>query len=58
MCLLDAGVPMKNLVSSISCVVADDGEILLDPTIIEIKVGFDYSSLILGFKIFSLFCVW
>ena len=32
MALLDAGVPMKYLIASVTCILDKDGQLLLDPT--------------------------
>ena len=37
MALIDAGIPMKDMVAAISCVVNKDDQILLDPTAQEME---------------------
>lgn len=37
--LLDAGVPMKSMASSVTCMIHKSGELLLDPTELEIQVS-------------------
>lgn len=59
LCLLDAGVPMHTLVSAVSCVIDKDGELLLDPTSLEIKVKHLKEHVIdcVGFIELPLFCI-
>ncbi|KAJ3092713.1 Exosome component 5 [Quaeritorhiza haematococci] len=35
--LIDAGIPMKSLVASVTCMVDQDGELVLDPTLNEME---------------------
>ncbi|GBC09461.1 hypothetical protein RclHR1_08890006 [Rhizophagus clarus] len=37
MALIDAGIPMKDIVAAISCVISKDDQILLDPTLQEME---------------------
>jgi exosome complex component RRP46 len=36
--LLDAGIPLKSMVASVTCVTTPSSELLLDPSIEELKV--------------------
>jgi exosome complex component RRP46 len=56
MALIDAGIPMKDIVAAVSCVVNKDDQILLDPTAQEMEnaksihtFAFDKNSLSLLF---------
>lgn len=37
MALIDAGIPMKDIVAAVSCVINKDDQILLDPTLQEME---------------------
>ena len=37
--LLDSGIPMKATCCAVSCMISKDGDLILDPTVLELEVS-------------------